>query len=127
MEEKFTKAIILADCKLFLAILTFLKQDVTAYLGSGLLQIRKSWKMYAKIQKQLFDIYKRLEPNAEQIYGSDPSSTLVQLWSEEDDKEEETAKNSNSSDSGAQPAPNAATEEILLKYVGFYNKLISVN
>jgi hypothetical protein len=89
MEEKFTKAIVLADCKLYLAILTFIRQDVTAYLSSGLLQIRKSWKMYAKIQKQLYEIYKKMEPNAEQIYGSDPNSpSLIQLWSEENDEEE---------------------------------------
>lgn len=70
LEEKFTKAIILADCKLYSAILTFIRQDVSAYLSSGILQMRKSWKMYAKIQKQLYTIYKSLEPNAEQIYGN---------------------------------------------------------
>lgn len=69
LEDKFTKAIILADCKLYSAILTFIRQDVSAYLSSGILQMRKSWKMYAKIQKQLYTIYKSLEPNAEQIYG----------------------------------------------------------
>ncbi len=91
MEDKFTKAIILADCKLYLAILTFIRQDVTAYISSGLLQIRKSWKMYAKIQKQLYDIYKKMEPNAEQIYGSDPNSNLIQLWTEENDEDEKDA------------------------------------
>ncbi len=34
--DKFTKAIILADCKLYLAILTFIRQDISGYLSSGL-------------------------------------------------------------------------------------------
>lgn len=94
LEDKFTKAIILADCKLYLAILTFIRQDVGSYLTSGILQIRKSWKLYAKVQKQLYDIYKKLEPNAEQIYGSDPNSNVIQLWSEENDESEKGSKGS---------------------------------
>ena len=47
--------------------------------------------MYAKIQKQLYDIYKKLEPNAEQIYGSDPNSNLIQLWTDENDEAAEDA------------------------------------
>jgi hypothetical protein len=39
LEEKFTKAIILADCKLYLALLTFIRQEVSAYLTSGILQV----------------------------------------------------------------------------------------
>jgi hypothetical protein len=90
-EDKFTKAIILADCKLFLAILTFLRQEATAYLSSGLLQIRRSWKMYARIQKQLYDLYKKMEPNAEQIYGSDPNSNVIQLLIDDNDDSEVAA------------------------------------
>jgi hypothetical protein len=41
--------------------------------------------MYAKIQKQLYDIYKKMELNAEQIYGSDPNSSVVQLWIEDNE------------------------------------------
>jgi len=76
LEEKFTKAIILADCKLFLAILTFVRQD-GSYLSSGLLQIRRSWKSYARVQKQLYEIYKKTEPNAKDIYGS--NSEIVDI------------------------------------------------
>ncbi len=78
LEEKFTKAIIIADCKLFLAILTFIRQEVSAYLSSGLLQIRRSWKMYSRIQKQLFELYKKLDSSAEEIYGT--STNCLQLW-----------------------------------------------
>ncbi|CAF0703105.1 unnamed protein product [Brachionus calyciflorus] len=86
LEDKFSKAIILADCKLYLAILTFVRQEVSGYFTNGILQIRKSWKLYSKIHKQLYSIYKKLEPNAEQIYGSDPNASVIQLWIEENDE-----------------------------------------
>ena len=47
-------------------------------MSSGILQIRRSWKMFSRIQKQLFEIYKKLEPNADEIYGS--GSGFVQIW-----------------------------------------------
>jgi hypothetical protein len=50
--------------------LTFISQDVGGYLGNGILQLRKSWRMYSKLQKELFEFYKKLEPKAEQIYGN---------------------------------------------------------
>lgn len=85
LEEKFTKAIIIADCKLYLALLTFIRQDVSSYLSSGLLQIRRSWKSYARIQKQLFELFKKLEPNAAEIYGSNADITIWVDDSEDND------------------------------------------
>ena len=117
LEDKFTKAIILADCKLYLAILTFIKQDVTAYISSGLLQIRKSWKMYAKIQKQLYDIYKKLEPNAEQIYGSDPNSSTIQLWIEENDEESGNNDNKSAKSKSKEINNNLNSEDSTAKFL----------
>ena len=34
--------------------------------------------MFSRIQKQLFEIYKKLEPNADEIYGS--GSGFLQIW-----------------------------------------------
>ena len=85
LEEKFTKAIILADCKLYLAILAVIRQETSGFLSAGIL-FRRSWKIYAKTQRQLYNIYKKLEPNAEKIYGSDPNSNLIQLLIEDNDE-----------------------------------------
>ena len=74
--------------------MTFIRQEASGYLSNGILQIRRSWKTYAKAQRQLYDIYKKLEPNAEQIYGSDPNSNLIQIWIEENDENENDSKNS---------------------------------
>ncbi|RNA32985.1 tetratricopeptide repeat 39C-like [Brachionus plicatilis] len=110
LEDKFTKAIILADCKLYLAILTFVRQIASSYLTSGLLQIRKSWKLYAKLQKQLYGLYKKLEPNAEQIYGSDPNSSVLQLWMDESDEMESDSKSKSSDDKSDDQLSEAINE-----------------
>jgi hypothetical protein len=109
LEEKFTKAILIADCKVNLAILGFLKEDMSP---SALLQMRKSWRIYAKVQKKLYQIYKKMEPNAEQIYGSDSTSANIVQWSEETNE----ASASNSEDASNQDTSlnelNITDEEI---------------
>jgi phosphopantothenoylcysteine synthetase/decarboxylase len=101
LEDKFTKAIILADCKLYSAVLTFVRQEVSAYISSGILQIRNSWKRFNKIQKQLYDMYKKLEPNAEKIYGCDPDSNIIQLWIEDTDENDNRKIESKNGDAAA--------------------------
>ncbi len=111
LEEKFTKAIIVADCKLFLAILTFIRQETSSYIASGILQIRRSWKTYAKVQKQLYEIYKKLEPNAAQIYGSDLSDTnLIQILIDDNDDNNNEADKATSSSSTNGPNVNELNE-----------------
>ena len=78
-----------------MAILTFIRQEISGYLTNGILQIRKSWKLYAKVQKQLYELYKKIEPNAEQLYGSDPDSSLIQIIVD-DNEEQSEAKNGES-------------------------------
>ena len=75
LEEKFTKAIILADCKANLAIIPFIRQEHTSYITSAL-QLKRAWRLYTKTQKQLYEMYKRIEPNAESIYGSVDTSNF---------------------------------------------------
>lgn len=111
LEDKFTKAIILADCKLYSALLTFVRQDVSAYIGSGLIQIRRSWKMYSRLQKQLYDIYKKLEPNAEQIYGSDPNSSSTQIWLDDSDESSTSGAASNDTPNGSDSNNNSAKSD----------------
>ncbi len=68
------KQIIIADCKLFKAILTFISQDITGYLRSGILQLRSSWKLYSRINKQLFGLYQKFDQNTDQLFSFDRST-----------------------------------------------------
>ena len=115
LEHKFVKAIALADCKLYLALLTFIRQDTSGYIGNGFLRIRRAWKMYAKLQRQLYDIYKRLEPNAEQLYGSE-TAQFVQLnfdssSSTQSQSEADTQNSSNQEQAGDEGGGDDADED----------------
>jgi hypothetical protein len=130
LEDKFTKQIIIADCKLFRGILTFIGQDVGSYLNNGVLQLRGSWKMYSRIQKQLYDLFKKLEPKAEQIYGIDEESLLKNsfLFDEnatataEDDEDDESVQSAlNDLNISCDDAKNISLESVkrLLGSVSF--------
>lgn len=54
-------------------MLTILKQDIAGIITNGVFELRRAWKIYSTIQKKLFNLFKELEPNAEQIYGTDPN------------------------------------------------------
>lgn len=76
--------------------------------------MRKSWKMYAKIQKQLYDIYKKLEPNAEQIYGSDPNSNVIELLIEDDVDAKNNASDNNNNTNGKEDAATQAINDLII-------------
>jgi hypothetical protein len=63
----------IADCKLYIALLTIVRQDIPAIIKTGMFELRRAWKIYTTIQKRLFELFKQIEPNAEQIYGTDPN------------------------------------------------------
>ena len=89
MEDQINKSLIVAESKLYLAIVEFMKQEMTGFIKGGL-QIKRSWKLFSRIQKQLYEMYKKIEPNAESIYGCDSSSNVIQLQIEgdaDDDKD----------------------------------------
>ncbi|UJR35645.1 hypothetical protein I4U23_028395 [Adineta vaga] len=75
-EEDLTRRIVIADCKLYQAILTLIKQELSGLIGAGLL-LRKAWKVYEKLHNELFDLYRERDPNAEKDYGAKPEDNPV--------------------------------------------------
>ena len=61
-------------------------------------KIRSAWKKYAKIQKQLYELYKKLDPNAEKIYGCDANSKAIELFIEENEDAGNNVGKSNNPD-----------------------------
>jgi hypothetical protein len=87
--EKISKDILIADAKLYIALLTILRQDIPAILTTGVFELRRAWKLYSTIQKKLFNLFKQLEPNAEEIYGSDPNKLpQIQIENDSNDPDE---------------------------------------
>lgn len=54
--EQLETQIILADSQVCIATLTFLQQDITGYIKGGWV-IRKAWKIYQKLYKEVLDLY----------------------------------------------------------------------
>ena len=118
--EKLSKEIIIADSKFYIALLTILRQDIPAILTTGVFELRRAWKLYSSIQKKLFDLFKQLEPNAEQIYGSDPNK-LPEVKMENDEPVDESIIQDISIDTGAtnEEGLNLETIKTLLASVSF--------
>ncbi|CAH1773689.1 unnamed protein product [Owenia fusiformis] len=55
-EEKLQRQIIIADCMICQAMLTFINQDITSYVKGGWI-LRKAWKIYEKIHKEITHLH----------------------------------------------------------------------
>uniref|UniRef100_UPI00358F038E tetratricopeptide repeat protein 39C isoform X2 n=1 Tax=Myxine glutinosa TaxID=7769 RepID=UPI00358F038E len=51
-EQRFQRQIIAADCQLYLAVLSFVRQELTAYIKGGWI-LRKAWKVYERCYREL--------------------------------------------------------------------------
>ncbi|XP_032232317.1 tetratricopeptide repeat protein 39C isoform X2 [Nematostella vectensis] len=52
MDERLMRQILYADCELYMALLTFLKQGITDYIKGGYL-MRRAWKLYDKCYREI--------------------------------------------------------------------------
>uniref|UniRef100_A0A8C5ASQ9 Tetratricopeptide repeat domain 39C n=1 Tax=Gadus morhua TaxID=8049 RepID=A0A8C5ASQ9_GADMO len=52
MLNRLQRQIIIADCQVYLAVLSFIKQELSAYIKGGWL-LRKAWKMYNKCHSDI--------------------------------------------------------------------------
>ncbi|EDV20346.1 uncharacterized protein TRIADDRAFT_38365 [Trichoplax adhaerens] len=57
LPERLQRYVIIADCSLYMAILTFVRQGITSYIKGGLM-LRKAWKTYEKCYKMINDMSK---------------------------------------------------------------------
>lgn len=108
LEDRFLKQIIIADCKLFGAILSFIRQDY-----SGVLQLRSSWKIYSRIHTNLFELFKKLEPRAEELYGIDPSKLETIFMEENDDVKNNNIDENSDDDLDSQVLDNIKLESVI--------------
>nr|CAH7769327.1 unnamed protein product [Callosobruchus chinensis] len=72
LAEQLETQIILADSQVCIAILTFLQQDLSAYLKGGWV-LRKAWKVYQKVYKDILTLYNE---KIGQLQLPDPSQSL---------------------------------------------------
>ncbi|KAI8505981.1 Tetratricopeptide repeat protein 39C [Branchiostoma belcheri] len=53
--ERLERQIIVGDCQLYIAMLTFIKQELSAYVKGGWV-LRKAWKIYNRVYREVTDL-----------------------------------------------------------------------
>ncbi|XP_037837894.1 tetratricopeptide repeat protein 39C-like isoform X2 [Kryptolebias marmoratus] len=74
--DRLQRQIIIADCQVYLAVLSFIKQELSAYIKGGWI-LRKAWKMYNKCYNDITHLQegggKRASEQPSASSASDPS------------------------------------------------------
>ncbi|XP_078494520.1 tetratricopeptide repeat protein 39C [Ciona intestinalis] len=58
IESVLQRRIIVGDCYLYIALIYFIKQDLTGYIKGGWM-LRKAWKVYERCHKQIVELLKQ--------------------------------------------------------------------
>ncbi|CAF0945390.1 unnamed protein product [Adineta steineri] len=113
-EENLTRRIVIADCKLYQAILTLIKQELSGLIGVGL-HLRKAWKVYEKLHSELFNLYRTKDSNAEKDYGTKPEDNMVvQFDNTNEFKSEDDGDGDDLSFKSFESIPNDSPDELSL-------------
>uniref|UniRef100_A0A8C5GM04 Tetratricopeptide repeat protein 39C-like n=1 Tax=Gouania willdenowi TaxID=441366 RepID=A0A8C5GM04_GOUWI len=59
--DRLQRQIIVADCQVYLAVLSFVKQELSAYIKGGWI-LRKAWKMYNKCHSDISQLQEACQP-----------------------------------------------------------------
>ncbi|XP_067928051.1 tetratricopeptide repeat protein 39C-like [Watersipora subatra] len=81
-EDRWMCQIIIADSLLFQAVMTFMNQDIPSYMKGGWL-LRKSWKIYEKVHKDISEHYDDSRKNGKVKVRADSTSIVDQVDKEE--------------------------------------------
>ncbi|XP_045908369.1 tetratricopeptide repeat protein 39C-like [Micropterus dolomieu] len=92
--DRLQRQIIIADCQVYLAVLSFIKQELSGYIKGGWI-LRKAWKMYNKCYGDITHLQEGSRRRASEQQAVPPSS----LSSSSDPSD-----HSRSSSSGASPS-----------------------
>ncbi|XP_071390098.1 tetratricopeptide repeat protein 39C-like [Centroberyx affinis] len=73
--DRLQRQIIIADCQVYLAVLSFIKQELSAYIKGGWI-LRKAWKMYNKCYSDITQLQEGSKRRASEQQGL-PSPSLL--------------------------------------------------
>ncbi|XP_070774260.1 tetratricopeptide repeat protein 39C-like isoform X3 [Enoplosus armatus] len=71
--DRLQRQIIIADCQVYLAVLSFIKQELSAYIKGGWI-LRKAWKMYNKCYSDITHLQEGSRRRASEQQATPPSS-----------------------------------------------------
>ncbi|KAM4557335.1 tetratricopeptide repeat protein 39C-like isoform 2-T2 [Fundulus diaphanus] len=71
--DRLQRQIIIADCQVYIAVLSFIKQELSAYIKGGWI-LRKAWKMYNKCYNDITHLQEGNRSASEQQAAASPPS-----------------------------------------------------
>ncbi|XP_010783611.1 tetratricopeptide repeat protein 39C [Notothenia coriiceps] len=71
--DRLQRQIIIADCQVYLAVLSFIKQELSSYIKGGWI-LRKAWKMYNKCYSDITHLQEGSRRRASQQQAAGPPS-----------------------------------------------------
>ncbi|KAK5860006.1 hypothetical protein PBY51_021516 [Eleginops maclovinus] len=71
--DRLQRQIIIADCQVYLAVLSFIKQELSSYIKGGWI-LRKAWKMYNKCYSDITHLQEGSRRRASQQQATEPPS-----------------------------------------------------
>ncbi|XP_042559723.1 tetratricopeptide repeat protein 39C-like [Clupea harengus] len=72
--ERLQRQIIVADCQVYLAVLSFVKQELSSYIKGGWI-LRKAWKMYNKCHSDISQLQEAYQRRSSSQQGTLPPSS----------------------------------------------------
>ncbi|KAJ8012105.1 hypothetical protein DPEC_G00065220 [Dallia pectoralis] len=72
--DRLQRQILIADCQVYLAVLSFIKQELSAYIKGGWI-LRKAWKMYNKCYSDISQLQEGTNMRSSDQQGSPSRST----------------------------------------------------
>uniref|UniRef100_A0AAY4AZ75 Tetratricopeptide repeat domain 39C n=1 Tax=Denticeps clupeoides TaxID=299321 RepID=A0AAY4AZ75_9TELE len=86
--ERLQRQIILADCQVYLAVLSFIKQELSAYIKGGWI-LRKAWKIYNKCHSDISQLQENFEKKNSNQQGTPRSSHTTSSSSDQSNHNQE--------------------------------------
>lgn len=108
--DQLQRQIIVADCQVYLAVLSFVKQELSAYIKGGWI-LRKAWKMYNKCHSDISQLQEASQRR--------PSVPQTESMSTDNDNQDPSPESSpNTSPQSKIPVENGVTAEALDRLKG---------
>ncbi|KAM4604593.1 tetratricopeptide repeat protein 39C-like isoform 2-T2 [Polymixia lowei] len=82
--DRLQRQIIIADCQVYLAVLSFIKQELSAYIKGGWI-LRKAWKMYNKCYSDISQLQEGSKRKPSDQPGSPSPSPSLSSTSDQSD------------------------------------------
>ncbi|XP_007254668.3 tetratricopeptide repeat protein 39C [Astyanax mexicanus] len=122
MMERLQRLIIVADCQVYLAVLSFVRQELSAYIKAGWI-LRKAWKTYNKCYSDISQLQEACQRRSSAPQGAPPPdpaahSEKLPLQTEDGQQESQSSIRPKPGQKSPQPYDSRVSAESLSRLKG---------